>query len=156
VSGCVTFHQVNSFIGCMLYLYCFYYWQYAFIFYFIPFVYFFLFIVLCVFLYFIITAALCVLINGWIYPESFIPLSAAILPYCCTVTNMTANKLTQVMQNNALLATTCCINSFHATITVIYHRTSQPIYLFVFFFLFCRKTFCNCFSSTSKIQDEFI
>ena len=56
----MAFHQVNSFIDCMFYLYCFYY-----CFYFILFCIFFLFIVLCVFLYFIITAALCVLINGW-------------------------------------------------------------------------------------------
>jgi len=57
----MTFHQVNSFIHCMSYLYCFYYC--FFIFYFL--LYIFLFIVLCVFLYFIITASLCVLTNGW-------------------------------------------------------------------------------------------
>jgi len=55
----VTFHQVN----CMLYLYCFYYWQYAFIFYFIPFVYFSVHCTLCIFVFY--NHCCLVRINKW-------------------------------------------------------------------------------------------
>jgi len=54
---CVIFHQVNSFIDCMFYLYCFYYRFYFLILYIFCFLYF------VYFVYVIITAALCVLIN---------------------------------------------------------------------------------------------
>jgi len=58
--------MIVSVIDCMSYLYCFYH---CFFYFYLFKKNIFLFIVLCVFLYFIITAALCVLISGWMHSK---------------------------------------------------------------------------------------
>jgi len=65
-----SIRSIHSFIVCPLYVFIVCLFVLLLLLFFILFLfllYIFLFIVLCVFLYFIITAALCVLINGWIY-----------------------------------------------------------------------------------------